>query len=109
MKMMKNYLNLEGVAGVLMPLPPELLQAVSSRGGGRIALVLGAGCSVEAPTSIPVSNVCSNEIHRRLIADGVLQNGDCSDPGDLSILADAVFNKRNSQRDVVERLRDQYG
>lgn len=94
---------------MMMALPPELLQAISSPGGGRIALVLGAGCSVEAPTSIPVSSVCSNEIHRRLIADGVLRNGDCSNPDDLSVLADAVFSKRNSQRDVVERLRDQYG
>lgn len=92
-----------------MALPPELLQAVSSPGGGKLALVLGAGCSVEAPTNIPVSSICSNEIHRRLVADGVLQNGDCSNPGDLSVLADAVFSKRNSQRDVVERLRDQYG
>jgi|SRR5438034_2307233 len=93
----------------MMALPPELLQAVSSPGGGKIALVLGAGCSVEAPTNIPVSSDCSNEIHRRLVDDGVLQNGDCSNPGDLSVLADAVFSKRNSQRDVVERLRDQYG
>jgi hypothetical protein len=92
-----------------MALPPELLQAVSAPGGGRIALVIGAGCSVEQPTNIPVSRVCSNEIHRRLIDDGVLQNGDCADPDDLSALADAVFNKRNSQRDVVERLREQYG
>jgi hypothetical protein len=53
--------------------------------------------------------VCSTEIHRRLIADGILQNGDCAAPEDLSAVADAVFSKRNSQRDVVERLRDQYG
>jgi hypothetical protein len=92
-----------------MALPPELLQAISSPGGGKIALVLGAGCSVEAPTNIPVSRICSNEIHRRLIDDGVLNDGDCSDPDDLSALADAVFRKRNSQRDVVERLRDSYG
>jgi hypothetical protein len=92
-----------------MALPPELLQAVSSPGGGKIALVLGAGCSVEVPTNIPVSTVCSTEIHRCLVADGILQDGDCANPADLSALADAVFTKRNSQRDVVERLRDQYG
>jgi hypothetical protein len=45
---------------------------------------------------------------RRLIADGVLQDGDCTDPADLSLLAEAVFNKGDSQRDVVERFRDQY-
>ena len=91
-----------------MPLPPELLQAVSSPGGGKIALVLGAGCSVERPTNIPVSSVCSTEIHRCLVADGILRDGDCANPADLSAVADAVFIKRKSQRDVVERLRDQY-
>jgi hypothetical protein len=92
-----------------MALPPELLQAVSAPGGGKIALVIGAGCSVEQPTNIPVSRVCSNEIHRRLIDDGVLQDGDCANSDDLSALADAVFSKRNSQRDVVERLCEKYG
>jgi hypothetical protein len=38
----------------------------------------------------------------------VLQNGQCKDPADLSLVSDAVFLKRNSQRDVVERLREQY-
>jgi hypothetical protein len=92
-----------------MPLPAELLQAIASPNGGRLALVIGAGCSVEAPTSIPVSRVCSTEIHRQLVADGILQEGDCPDPTDLSLLADAVFEKQTSQRAVVERLRDQYG
>ena len=91
-----------------MALPTELLQAISSPGGGKVAIVVGAGCSVEAPTSVPVSSVCSREIHRRLVADGVLQNGQCKDPADLSLVSDAVFLKRNSQRDVVERLREQY-
>src|SRR5437868_945848 len=95
--------------GKTASLPPELLQAVSSAGGGKIALVLGAGCSVEAPTSIPVSSVCSAEIHRRLLADGVLEANECGSPEDLSAVADAVFHKRNSQRDVVDLLRDEYG
>jgi len=89
-------------------LPPELLGAVASPGGGKIALVIGAGCSVEAPTGVPVSSVCSAEIHRRLVADGVLQEGDCADPTDLSLVADAVFAKTHSQRAVVERLLEQY-
>lgn len=91
-----------------MALPSELLQAISAPGGGKIALVVGAGCSVEEPTCIPVAREWSREVHRRLIDDGVLQNGDCSDPDDLSLVADAVFEKRGSQRDLVERLRDQY-
>ena len=91
-----------------MSLPEELRWAVSSPGGGKIALVLGAGCSVEAPTGVPVESECSLEVHRRLVADGVLQDGDCTDPTDLSLVADAVFNKKHSQRDVVERLCEQY-
>lgn len=94
--------------GFGMVLPAELLQAVSSPHGGKIALVVGAGCSVESPTGVPVANVCSLEVHRRLVADGVLQNGACTDPTDLSLVADAVFAKKKSQRDVVERLREQY-
>jgi hypothetical protein len=92
-----------------MPLPAELLRAIASPNGGRLALVIGAGCSVEAPTSIPVSRVCSAEIHRQLVADGILQDGECEDPSDLSLLADAVFERLGSQRVLVERLRDQYG
>jgi hypothetical protein len=89
-----------------MPLPAKLLQAVSSPGGGRIALVLGAGCSVEAPTNMPISSRWSNEVHRRLVADGILLNDECTNPEDLSAVADAVFAKHGSQREIVERLRD---
>jgi hypothetical protein len=91
-----------------MDLPAELLQAISSPGGGKVALIIGAGCSVEAPTSIPVSSTISLEIHRLLVADGVLQDGDCSDPTDLSLVADAVFSRKHSQREVVERFRERY-
>lgn len=91
-----------------MDLPPELRQAISSLDGGKVSLVIGAGCSVEPPTSLPVSSTISEEIHRLLVADGVLQHGDCPNPADLSVLADAVFSKTNSQRDVVDRLRERY-
>jgi hypothetical protein len=91
-----------------MALPPDLLQAVASPSGGKIALVVGAGCSVEAPTGVPVATQCSKEVHRLLLADGVLVDGDCSDPSDLSLVSDAVFAKTNSQRDVVDRLCGQY-
>ena len=70
--------------GLVMALPAQLLKAVSSPGGGKIAIVVGAGCSVEAPTCVPVEHDCSVEVHRRLVANGVLQNGDCTDPTDLS-------------------------
>ncbi len=91
-----------------MPLPPDLLKAVAAQGGGRISLILGAGCSFEAPTSIPLSRQCSLEMHQRLLADGVLHVGDCANPEDLSALADAVHARANSQHPLVERMRDSY-
>ena len=47
-----------------MALPPELLQAVSSPGGGKIALVLGAGCSVRLPRIF----LCHACVQRKSIA-----------------------------------------
>ena len=52
------------------PLPSAILHAISSDGGGRIVLVLGAGCSVEEPTDLPLSGDLSEDCHRRLCADG---------------------------------------
>lgn len=91
-----------------MPLPHQLLQAVATPGGGRIALVLGAGCSIEQPTGLPSGATAARELHRLLTADGVLAAGDVHDPSDLSALADAVFAKTGSQRDLVQRFLDAY-
>lgn len=91
-----------------MKLPPELLQAVSAPGGGKITLVVGAGCSLEAPTSIPVAETCSQQCHDRLVADGVLTNGDCPTPRNLSCLADTVVTKSGQQRLLVEQLSQHY-
>ncbi len=85
-------------------LPEELLGALAAEGGGRVALVIGAGSSREAPTSLPLAGECSEEAHRRLIEDGVLEHGECPDPGDLSALADTVHAKRGQQVELVERL-----
>ena len=88
-----------------MALPAELLQAVSAQGGGKIALVIGAGCSIESPTNLPpASEWAVRELHRRLVADTVLSQDDCSDPEDLSAVADAVYDKTNSQRAIVDLL-----
>ena len=89
-------------------LPPEVLEAVSAPGGGRISLVIGAGCSLEAPTSIPLARQCSKECHDRLVANGVLAEGDCEDPSNLSLLADTLFVKLGTQATLVRLLRD-YG
>jgi hypothetical protein len=52
---------------------------------------------------------CARDAHRRLVLDGVLADGDCSNPDDLSVLADTVFGKRGSQAELVDRLpRDEF-
>lgn len=91
-----------------MTLPAELLQAIAAPGGGKITLVVGAGCSFEAPTSIPLAGTCSEECHRRLVANGVLTDGDCLTPRNLSCLADTVVEKTGHQRLLVEQLSQLY-
>lgn len=91
-----------------MNLPSDILQAVSAPGGGKITLVVGAGCSLEAPTSIPLAGRCSQECHDRLVANNVLAAGDCPTPSNLSCLADTVFSKTGQQRLLVEQLSQHY-
>lgn len=44
-----------------------------------------------------------------LLLDGVLVEGDCPNPDDLSVLADSVFAKRGRQSELVDRLpQDQF-
>src|SRR5450759_5284709 len=85
-------------------LPPSLLAKIADPVGGRVTLVLGAGCSKEPPTNLPLSWELSEETHRRLVKDNVLVDGDCADAADLSVLADVVFDKKGSQVQVVERF-----
>jgi hypothetical protein len=80
-----------------------LLNAVSQQ-RGLVVLVVGAGCSLEAPTNLKLARDYALEIHRKLIDDGVLDDGDCLDPEDLSLVTTAVFEKRARQAPVVERL-----
>jgi hypothetical protein len=84
-----------------VPLPAELLQAVSAEGGGKIALVVGAGCSHDAPTSLPLSKTLSEDAHQQLVLNGTLEEGECAEPSDLSKLADTVFAKTGSQAALV--------
>jgi hypothetical protein len=85
-------------------LPPELLQAISAEEGGKVALVIGAGCSFEPPTDLPLSRDLSEDAHARLVADAVLVAGDCADPSDLSCLADIVFDKTAHQDALIDRF-----
>ena len=87
-----------------MTLPPQLLHAVSELDRGHVVLIIGAGCSKEPPTNLPLSDECALEAHGRLIDDGVLANGECANPLDLSCLADTVIAKTGNQHDLVIRL-----
>src|SRR5438270_5679 len=77
---------------VATPVPPDLLAAIASPGGGRLVLVLGAGCSLEEPTGLPLAGDLSSECHRRLVDDAILGRDAVRDARDLSEVAQAVFD-----------------
>ncbi len=87
-----------------MKLPSDLLRAISQPEGGSVVLVVGAGCSAEPPTSLPLSRELALNAHRRLVEDGVLDDGDCPESDSLSCVADVVWSKTNSQRELVVRF-----
>ena len=87
-----------------MPLPVKLLGAIAHEDGGRVVLVIGAGCSFEAPTNLPLARTCAEEAHRRLVADGVIGDDDCPRAEDLSCVADTVRQASGTQAPLVERL-----
>src|SRR5205807_10141968 len=87
-----------------MPIPPPILTAIADAAGGHVLLVVGAGCSFEPPTSIPMAPQCARDAHAALLNDGVLLAGECADPSDLSSVADAVWAKTGGQAALVDRL-----
>lgn len=87
-----------------MPLPPNLLQAIASPGGGQIAIVIGAGCSFEDPTAMPLAGTLSENAHRQLLLNGVIVEGECPEPWDLAELASLVFTKTGSQDELVSKF-----
>lgn len=86
-----------------MPLPPDLLRA-ATQGHGRVVFVMGAGCSVEAPTSLPLARDCARDAHQLLVDDGVIDDGACADPENLEAVADVVVATTQSKADLVSRL-----
>src|SRR4051812_38001500 len=82
-------------------IPSPVLAAIARPAGGQLALVLGAGCSVEPPTELPLSKNLALEAHRHLVLNGVLAQGDCANPEDLSCVADAVYDKLGHQREMI--------
>lgn len=83
--------------------PHHVLQAVAEQ-TGRIALVVGAGCSLDAPTSLELSDEYARQVHAKLVLEHVLDDGDCTNPSDLSSVTSAVWSKVKSQEPVVTRL-----
>lgn len=86
-------------------LPASLLAAAAAFGDARVCLVVGAGCSKDPPTDLPLSRELSERAYERLVDDGVLAMGDCTSPGDLSALADVVYEKApGTQAALVRRM-----
>ena len=87
-----------------MSIPSQLLKSVCEPGGGRIVLVLGAGASMDPPTSLKSGARVSIDAHQRLVDDGLLSAGDVAHDWDLAELADVVWDKFGSQRELTDRL-----
>ena len=85
-------------------LPSDLLHGIRAPSGGRVVLVLGAGCSNEEPTSLPLAGDLSENCYQQLVAEGVLGEGDVHDQRDLSAVAEAVYIATGSQSDLVDRF-----
>lgn len=84
-------------------LPADLLHAVAEC-QGRVTLVVGAGCSIEEPTGLKLASAYAAEAFRQLVLDGLLNETECDDPDDLSLVASAVLARNGSQAPLVERL-----
>ncbi len=88
----------------MVTIPGELLHAIAAPGGGQVALVIGAGCSVEAPTSMPLAAELAHEACRQLVLDQILVEGQCADPWDLAALASMVWAVTQGQAELVKRF-----
>lgn len=86
----------------MAPIPAELLQSLAAPGGGQVALVIGAGCSVGHPTSIPLAGDLSEAVERQLVLNGRLHANQCPNPRDLAALASLVFQICNNQVELVQ-------
>ena len=86
-------------------LPAGLLAAISAPGGSRVVLVLGAGCSVEGPTGLPLAHDLAKRCHQSLVSNLVLRDGEVNEPENLSALAEAVVAKTGGQQALVDLFR----
>ncbi|KAB2770264.1 hypothetical protein F9K84_05825 [Brucella anthropi] len=88
----------------MVQIPAELLNAVVAEGGAKLAVVIGAGCSIELPTGMPLAGDLSADAYRRLVNERLLLDGECANPRDLSALASLVFEKTGSQAALVRQF-----
>lgn len=67
-------------------------------------LVTGAGSSIDWPTNLLSGGDYSEMAFDALVQDRLLGADACTNPRDLSLLADVVFAEHGSQRPLTERL-----
>jgi hypothetical protein len=84
-------------------IPPDL-KAAAARADDQIVIVMGAGCSIESPTDLPLAGALSERIHKTLVDNGVLAAGACPEPWDLSAVAQATLAATGSQRALVDEF-----
>ncbi|MHB8508523.1 MAG: SIR2 family protein [Candidatus Dormibacteria bacterium] len=85
-------------------LPADLAHHLIQPGGGGVCLVIGAGTSMEAPTSLKSAASYAFTAHEELVREGVLDEHSCPRPDDLSQVADAVVAATGTQTPLVLRL-----
>ena len=56
---------------------------------------------MESPTNLKTARSLAADCHHQLVLNGVLEDGEVEDPSDLSGVAGAVFQKMESQQEVV--------
>jgi hypothetical protein len=83
---------------------PSDLKAAAARADDQIVIVIGAGCSVESPTDLPLAGTLSERIHKTLVDNGVLAADACPEPWDLSAVAQATLVATQSQRALVDEF-----
>ena len=76
---------------------PKLLYTISQLEGNQVILIIGVGYSKEPPIDFPLSDESTLEANRRPIDDGILANGKCLNPSDLSCLANTAIAERRKQ------------
>jgi hypothetical protein len=68
-------------------IPPEILTAVTRETGGGLAVILGAGCSLEPPTRLRLATYYAQRGYKRLVANGQVPEDGELDANDLAAVA----------------------